>query len=101
MVLLVHYIMSVDLSEHFMVLNKLHVLSLIDLTILLLVFSSMKVLMILLSLFTRYSKKGYVLLLLYVDDMIISDDDSMDITSLKQFLHQQFGMKDLGPLQWF
>jgi hypothetical protein len=39
--------------------------------------------------------------LLYVDDMIITGDDSIDILELKWFLSQHFEMKDLGTLSYF
>jgi hypothetical protein len=42
-----------------------------------------------------------ILLLLYVDDMIITRDDHSSISDFKQFLHQHFEMKDLGHLSYF
>jgi hypothetical protein len=48
--------------------------------------------MILLSLFT---------LLLYVDDMIITGDDSQSIAFVKQCLSETFLMSDLGSLRYF
>ena len=45
--------------------------------------------------------KSIILLLLYVNDMIITSDDFSDIQELKDFLSQQFEMKDLGHLSYF
>ncbi|XP_020266030.1 uncharacterized protein LOC109841474 [Asparagus officinalis] len=53
------------------------------------------------ALFIRRTEKGIVLLLLYVDDMIITGDDSMAISDLQNYLSQQFEMKNLGPLSYF
>jgi hypothetical protein len=44
------------------------------------------------------SSRGRPLLILYVDDMIITDDDSEYIAFVKACLHEQFLMTNLGPL---
>lgn len=53
------------------------------------------------AMFTRSSPQGLAILLLYVDDMIITGDDQATIASLQHHLQQQFEMKDLGPLRYF
>ena len=42
-----------------------------------------------------------ILLLVYVDDIIITGSDSKGISSRKSFLHDQFHTKDLGMLRYF
>uniref|UniRef100_A0A2N9HB54 Integrase catalytic domain-containing protein n=1 Tax=Fagus sylvatica TaxID=28930 RepID=A0A2N9HB54_FAGSY len=54
-----------------------------------------------LALFFRCSDHGITLLLLYVDDMIITGDNVQGIQDRKRFLGQHFEMKDLGPLSYF
>ncbi|XP_041027042.1 uncharacterized mitochondrial protein AtMg00810-like [Juglans microcarpa x Juglans regia] len=40
-------------------------------------------------------------LLVYVDDVLLVSDDLQQIQLLKKFLHDQFTIKDLGPLKYF
>ncbi|KAK3013839.1 hypothetical protein RJ639_009485 [Escallonia herrerae] len=42
-----------------------------------------------------------ILLLVYVDDIIITGDDSYGISKLKDHLYDKFEMKDLGLLRYF
>ncbi|KAA0033123.1 putative mitochondrial protein [Cucumis melo var. makuwa] len=53
------------------------------------------------ALFTRQTSNGIVLLLLYVDDVIITDDDPQALSDLQCYLSKHFEMKDLGNLNYF
>ena len=53
------------------------------------------------SLFLHTSMSGIVILLVYVDDIIITGTDCGLITKLQQLLHATFHMKDLGQLTYF
>ena len=53
------------------------------------------------AIFLRRSDHGITILLLYVDDMIITSDDMQGIQDLDHFLGRQFERKDLGPLNYF
>jgi hypothetical protein len=53
------------------------------------------------ALFIHHTSTGITLILLYVDDMIITGDDTASIRDLQKFLSQHFEMKDLGTLSYF
>ncbi|PRQ17191.1 putative RNA-directed DNA polymerase [Rosa chinensis] len=53
------------------------------------------------SLFVRHGKAGTLVVLVYVDDLIITGDNVDEIKSLKLALHNTFAIKDLGPLKYF
>ncbi|KAL9263314.1 Retrovirus-related Pol polyprotein from transposon RE1-like protein [Drosera capensis] len=52
-------------------------------------------------LFIKKSSTDILLLLLYVDDMIITGDNIYCIQKVKKFLSAQFEMKDLGLVSYF
>ena len=52
------------------------------------------------SLFLCKTATGIVILLVYVDDIVITGTDSTLITHLQQHLQASFHMKDLGPLTY-
>ena len=53
------------------------------------------------SLFIRRTSRGCTILLIYVDDMIISGNDTVGIADLKIHLMHAFQMKELGSLKYF
>lgn len=53
------------------------------------------------SLFTRKHGGDLVVLLVYVDDLLITGTSSTMIAEAKSTLHQHFKMKDLGKLRYF
>jgi hypothetical protein len=53
------------------------------------------------ALFIHVLPHGRTLLLLYVDNMIITGDDSEYIAFVKALLSYQFRMSDLDPLRYF
>ena len=53
------------------------------------------------SLYVKRTNRGIVLVVIYVDDLIITGDSDVDINEVKLLLKQKFEMKDLGELRYF
>jgi len=53
------------------------------------------------SVFYKHSEHGLILLVVYVDDIVITGNDESGIYNLKKFIHSQFQTKDLGELKYF
>ncbi|KAG8480521.1 hypothetical protein CXB51_024618 [Gossypium anomalum] len=53
------------------------------------------------SLFTKVKGNKIVLLLIYVDDLLITENDGGMVAELKGILHLNFNIKDLGHLKYF
>ncbi|KAM7485260.1 hypothetical protein LguiA_001269 [Lonicera macranthoides] len=53
------------------------------------------------SLFTRQRGQSFTVLLIYVDDIIITGNDPQSIEETKKYLHGKFRIKDLGNLKYF
>ncbi|KAM1278430.1 hypothetical protein ACFX2J_030451 [Malus domestica] len=53
------------------------------------------------SLFVRTNTSGKLVVLIYVDDLIITRDSAAEIEALKLSLLQTFAIKDLGKLKYF
>jgi hypothetical protein len=49
----------------------------------------------------KKTNHGIVVIVIYVDDLIITRDSDVDIFDLKKLLKQKFEMKDLGELRYF
>ena len=53
------------------------------------------------SVFSHDSSGGKILLVVYVDDIIITGNDNIGIDRLKTYLQDHFQTKDLGKLKYF
>jgi hypothetical protein len=53
------------------------------------------------SLYVKNIDHGIVIIVIYVDDLIITGNNDADIFDLKKLLKQKFEMKDLGKLRYF
>lgn len=53
------------------------------------------------SLFTLQSGMAFTVILVYVDDLLITGNNDAQISRIKHLLSTQFHMKDLSPLRYF
>ncbi|XP_040942307.1 uncharacterized mitochondrial protein AtMg00810-like [Gossypium hirsutum] len=53
------------------------------------------------SMFTKKHSEDFTVLLIYVDDIILTGTSSPEIMKVKQFLDTTFRIKDLGDLKYF
>ncbi|CAM8981568.1 unnamed protein product [Rhodiola kirilowii] len=53
------------------------------------------------SLFTLSTNDNFLILLVYVDDVVITGTSSKLTVQVKQFIHDKFQIKDLGNLKYF
>jgi len=47
--------------------------------------------------YSKWFENSYIILLLYVDDMLVGGSSMKEIVNLKSKLVKEFSMKDLGP----
>ena len=53
------------------------------------------------SLFTKTNGTSFTVLVVYVDDILLTSNDPVVVRELKQLLETKFGLKDLGSLKYF
>lgn len=53
------------------------------------------------SLFVKHQGSSFIALLVYVNDVIVASNDLALVIEVKNYLHDQFKIKDLGELKYF
>ncbi|CAL9002956.1 unnamed protein product [Prunus brigantina] len=53
------------------------------------------------SLFVKTGLAGRLVVLIYIDDLIVTGNNMGEIHKLKPFLHKKFAIKDLGSFKYF
>ncbi|KAK1565777.1 hypothetical protein Q3G72_034774 [Acer saccharum] len=53
------------------------------------------------TLFVKHSSSKITVLIVYVDDIILTGNDDDEVQKLKGFLAREFEIKDLGGLKYF
>ena len=53
------------------------------------------------SLFTRQTDQFFLIILVYVDDVLVASNNKDEIAQFKLLLDQKFKLKDLGDLKYF
>ena len=53
------------------------------------------------SLFTRQKDYSFLILFVYVDDVLVASNNKDEIAKFKLLLDQRFKLKDLGDLRYF
>lgn len=51
--------------------------------------------------FTKVQSGIVIIILVYVDDILVASNNLEAVIEFKEFLHDQFKLKDLGPLKYF
>lgn len=53
------------------------------------------------SLFFKHIGSSFIMILVYVDDVFLANDNLDQIKLVKNFLHDTFKIKDLGEMKYF
>ncbi|CAJ2640747.1 unnamed protein product [Trifolium pratense] len=53
------------------------------------------------TLFTKSTKDSFTIILVYVDDIVLTGNSLAEIEATKSCLHKAFGIKDIGTLKFF